>query len=140
MEESNQHAPIDWRDVARKALGSAFVAGLVGGALHVLTRVVEAELAAQSLAPAAHLDEPEPVCEEPDAEDDDETVEAAKLLGVTLSASDSEIRAALRERLRSSRLHPDHGGDGEEAKRLIAAKNHLVARVRSAACVGEIVL
>jgi GNAT superfamily N-acetyltransferase len=40
-------------------------------------------------------------------------------------------RAALRSRLSASRLHPDQGGDGEEAKRLIAAKNLLVERLRA---------
>jgi hypothetical protein len=65
----------------------------------------------------------------PDAED--EAQAAARLLGVSLDASTDEIRRALRVKLASSGLHPDHGGDGVEAARLIAAKNLLVARVRS---------
>jgi hypothetical protein len=53
-------------------------------------------------------------------------------LGVGTDASPDEVRAALRARLSASPLHPDHGGDGEQAKRLIAAKNHLIERARAA--------
>ena len=53
------------------------------------------------------------------------------LLGVAVDASADEVRAALRARLSASRLHPVHGGDGEEAKRLIAAKNLLIERARA---------
>jgi hypothetical protein len=61
---------------------------------------------------------------------DPEAAQAAALLGVAVDASEDEIRAALRGILSASRLHPDHGGDGEEAKRLIAAKNQLIERAR----------
>jgi hypothetical protein len=64
-------------------------------------------------------------------ETQNEARRAAALLGVSLDASADEIRRALRVKLGSSRLHPDHGGDGVEAARLIAAKNLLIDRVRS---------
>jgi hypothetical protein len=135
---------VDWREVARSALGSAFLAGLLGGALHVLGRVIEAEARAAvehmrdaggavdgGAETAADADADEaPQEEEHEGDDLDEAAEAAQLLGVGLDASESEIRAALRARLTDSRMHPDHGGDGEEAKRLIAARNLLVERAR----------
>jgi uncharacterized protein YbjQ (UPF0145 family) len=133
---------VDWREVARSALGSAFLAGLIGGALHVLGRVIEAEArtAVERMRDAAGAVEGDaetaadageaPHEEEHEGDDLDEAAEAARLLGVGLDASESEIRAALRARLTDSRMHPDHGGDGEEAKRLIAARNLLVERAR----------
>jgi hypothetical protein len=62
---------------------------------------------------------------------DEKAASAASLLGVDAAATEDEIRAALRARLSSSKLHPDQGGDGEEAKRLIAAKNLLIERARA---------
>ena len=61
---------------------------------------------------------------------DTEAQAAAQLLGVGLDASPDEIRAALRAKLANSRIHPDQGGDGEEARRLMAAKNLLISRAR----------
>lgn len=55
---------------------------------------------------------------------------AAALLGVSLDAAPDAIRAALRSKMARSRLHPDHGGDGTEARTLIAAKNLLIERAR----------
>jgi curved DNA-binding protein CbpA len=54
-----------------------------------------------------------------------------QVLGVSLDASADEIRAALRDRLATSQLHPDQGGDGKEATRLIAAKNLLIERLKA---------
>jgi hypothetical protein len=134
-------AQVDWREVARSALGSAFLAGILGGALHVLGRVIEAEARAaverMRGADGAAVEDAEDETAEDAAPDEphanadlDEAAEAARLLGVGLDASESEIRAALRARLADSRIHPDQGGDGEEAKRLIAARNLLVERAR----------
>jgi hypothetical protein len=135
-------ATIDWRDVTRSALGSAFLAGLIGGALHMLGKVIEAKVNAEverlrnqtTIEPEAAGDLREDPAmpaldgDEPDAD----AVRAAEVLGVPLDASEDAIRAALRSRLASSRLHPDQGGDAEEAKRLIAARNYLVERARAA--------
>jgi hypothetical protein len=63
--------------------------------------------------------------------DADSAVEAATLLGVSLDASEDQVRAALRERLVDHRLHPDQGGDPEQAKRFIAAQNLLIERARA---------
>jgi hypothetical protein len=109
---TTQGDPINWADL----LGRAFLAG----ALHLLGHAIREEMKASQEAPADNV---------PDA-DVDEVQEAATLLGVSVDAGEDEIRAALRARLASSRLHPDQGGDGEEAKRLIAAKNLLVERQR----------
>lgn len=70
-----------------------------------------------------------------DAEDDElvtptEELEAAARLGVDVDASADVVRAALRERLAASRIHPDQGGDHDVAAQLIAAKNLLCARAR----------
>lgn len=143
----HERAPIDWGEVARTALGSAFLAGLVGGALHVLGKVIEAEVSAtadeiRGAAPDIDRDDGFDVDEDGEVPADDPAEEkaeftdspvdeAAALLGVAPDADPDEIRAALRARLASSKLHPDHGGDGEEAKRLIAAKNLLIERARA---------
>lgn len=124
MEEVKNPPTIDWRDVARTALGSAFIAGIAAGALYVVGKVLE-----DVQLPAPEVIEPAP--REEYAEDSsDEIAAAAALLGVSPEASEDAIRAALRERLSASRLHPDHGGDGEEASRLIAARNRLVELAR----------
>jgi hypothetical protein len=71
-----------------------------------------------------------------DEDEDEEPVadaqerEAAARLGVDVDASPDVVRATLRERLAVSRIHPDHGGDHDEAAQLIAAKNLLCARAR----------
>jgi len=46
-----------------------------------------------------------------------------------VDASADEIRAALRAYLAESRSHPDQGGDGDEARRFIDAKNLLIQRI-----------
>jgi hypothetical protein len=61
---------------------------------------------------------------------DDEALAAATLLEVNLDASADEIRRALRRKLSVERLHPDHGGNGDRAARLIAAKNLLIERLK----------
>lgn len=124
MEEVKNAPSIDWGEVARTALGSAFIAGIAAGALYVVGKVLE-----DVQLPAPEIVEPTP--NEEEAENpSDEIAAAAALLGVSAEASEDAIRAALRERLSASRLHPDHGGDGEEASRLIAARNCLVEHAR----------
>src|SRR5439155_16550453 len=126
------------------ACGSPLLAALVGSAAVVIGKLVERELNAEptpSPDPAVEPDiidvvfevlpEVEPITgptiadDEPRAESrpaapvDPQLAAAAALLGVTIDASADEIRAALRAALSSSRLHPDHGGDGAMGKRLI---------------------
>lgn len=60
---------------------------------------------------------------------DEAAQKAAQLLGIRIDVSADDIRAALRAALRDTRLHPDHGGDGDAAKELIAAKNLLIERL-----------
>lgn len=67
------------------------------------------------------------------AHSDDDVLAAAILLEVNIDASADEIRRALRRKLSILRLHPDHGGNGVEAARLIAAKNLLIERIKDAA-------
>ena len=123
---------IDWNEVARKALGSAVLAAFVGGAMQVLGDVIRAELKA---APKrTHGGGAAPVEEAVESEQPvacrDEFEKAGEVLGVDPEAGQSEIRAALRARLAESRVHPDQGGDPEEAKRLIAAQNLLLDYAR----------
>lgn len=122
-------AAIDWREVARAALGSAFVAGLVGGALHVLSSMIAAE------SERACDESPEET--ESASPADDGAEQSAALLGIGLDADEAEIRAALRARLTASRAHPDHGGDGGDAAQLIAARDRLVDRARRLRCATE---
>jgi len=143
----------DWTALATAALGSTDLAALVGEAFRSIGRSIEKDIArieAQARAvddatetrPVSETDDAGERHEPPQAEETREepsptvfvdvaAVEAATILGVDVDATADEIRAALRSRLSSSRLHPDQGGDGEEAKRLIAAKNLLVARART---------
>jgi len=132
--ESNTDArdEIDWNEIARKALGSAVFAAFVGGAMQVLSDVIQAELKSASMPNRnAEIPHDESTATEMTADRSGEIVEAGELLGVDPQAGEAEIRAALRAHLAESRVHPDHGGDVEEAKRLIAAQNLLLEHARS---------
>ena len=117
---------IDWHEVARKALGSAMVAALVGGAMQALSDIVRAEMRG-----AHRRRRPIVPVESNGSPPHDEIDEAAQLLGVSRDASEDQVRAALRAHLVDERLHPDQGGDGAKAARLIAAKNLLVEEIRA---------
>jgi hypothetical protein len=129
---ANGERAIDWAAIARKAIRGLMWAGAVAGGVYVLAQAVE-EAVSEELkdvtepTPAAGAPSPDPAAEDDGPADADR--EAAELLGVPLDASADEIRAALRAKLVRSRLHPDQGGDGDEAKRLIAAKNLLIERL-----------
>jgi hypothetical protein len=108
--------PTSWKE----ALMAAVVAGVVVGTAVLLSS-----------------GQPIPSAAPPDDEDDDGELvtdavelEAAARLGVDVDAADDVVRAALRQRLAESRIHPDHGGDHDAAAELIAAKNLLCARAR----------
>ena len=122
-----------WRVRSGSSWYNAFMDSGIEG--HV-GKMIEAEIrAAAHRSDAAPPENGDASSErEDDAVEDivDEAVAAAALLGLDLDASEDEIRAALRAHLTLSRLHPDQGGDAEEAKRLIAAKNYLVERARAA--------
>jgi hypothetical protein len=150
---------VDWTKAAQAAFGSALFAGLIGGAVYVISKVMEADTHATTdqapndgaytpfiYATSDDVDDDDLAEDAPgDEHEDDEAhaevapitvidekmAQAAAALGIAASASEDEVRAALRARLSSSRLHPDHGGDGEQAKRLIAAKNLLIERARA---------
>lgn len=77
----------------------------------------------------AHAELP-PDVEETDDETTANELDAAKQLGISVDASADEVRAALRERIAASRIHPDQGGTHAAAARLIAAKNLLCDRAR----------
>src|SRR5262249_11815316 len=111
-------AEINWTDL----LGKAFLAG----ALNLLAHVIRERIAEESAEPERAS------TEEVSSLIDWEWFDAATLLGVKMAASEDEIRAALRSKLASSRLHPDQGGDEEAAKQLIAAKNLLIEKNRKA--------
>ena len=141
---------VDWTTYAQAALDSDAMGAMVGAAVRVLGQVMERAPEAPTRKPKrprkretrseAPPIEPSPVPPLVDAQEapppaqpipDRSVVEAAALLGVSIDATEDQLRAALRSRLSGSGIHPDHGGDGEAAKRLIAAKNFLVERARA---------
>jgi hypothetical protein len=124
---------IDWREIAKAAISSAFVVGIVGGALHALGKMleIEAENTVEPSVGQVRDADTEPSNRIEQDGNDKDVIAAATVLGVAPSASETEIRTALRARLASSGLHPDHGGDGIEAAKLIAAKNLLIERLRN---------
>jgi hypothetical protein len=128
---SSSDNQIDMRRAVRSTLGSVLFAGLVTGGIYLIARIAD-EL-------DGGLGEPDNEAAPPVADAEaaamgevvsGENHEAAVQLGVPLDATADQIRAALRSKLAGSRIHPDHGGDGDEAKRLIAAKNYLIDRLR----------
>lgn len=135
----------DWTALARTALGSPELAAMVGEAFRMIGATIERDIVrgAEAEAASSPVVPPNPsdaTPHEPPHSDnesvappiDERTENAAARLGIAPNATEDEIRAALRVRLSSSRLHPDHGGDGDEAKELIAAKNLLIERARAA--------
>jgi hypothetical protein len=148
----------DWSQIAADTIQDPRIAAVVAKGLQSLGRYIDGEIkraedaaAAPPPMPVQSADEaddvddadargpdeqPPPIADSP-ADDpppviDERAAAAAALLGVAIDATEDEIRSALRSRLASSRLHPDHGGDGEQAKNLIAAKNLLIERARAA--------
>lgn len=61
-----------------------------------------------------------------------EVLEAASLLGVSPDAPVKEIRRAFRAKMVNEQLHPDHGGDPEVARRVVAARDLLIKRAQPA--------
>ena len=119
---------IDWHKLARDAFGQGFAGTFIGGSLTALAKALDERPRVHAAPVVDHsVDD-----DDDDADDDTDAklTEAASILGVATNASEDEIRAALRARLASSRLHPDHGGDGVEASRLISAKNLLIERAK----------
>ena len=152
---------VDWFNLTKSAIGPE-MANLVHAALKGIGEKIDEVVIAEAheaarhaatpseaptdAAPSAHAPESSEVASTEDTQEhhdsgpavepppvvDVEALKAAEALGVKVDATQDEIRAALRRGLGSSGLHPDHGGDGEEAKRLIAAKNLLIERARAA--------
>ncbi len=115
--EASTIEPLDWR----LFLDTFFAVGL-----HILrARLAQHMRRAPESARASA-----PICDDvPHA--DREAIEAANLLGVNVYASADEVRAAFRATVkRDLDLHPDRGGDPENARRLIDAKNLLIERAR----------
>jgi hypothetical protein len=56
-------------------------------------------------------------------------VAAAWRLGVEVTATADEVRAAMRKKMVTANAHPDQGGDPAVAKEIIAAKNLLIERI-----------
>jgi hypothetical protein len=111
--EDTPHATPAWRD--------ALLAGLVAAVV-----VGSAVLLAHGELPAEVDETDESTADEATGDE----LDAAKHLGISVDASADEVRAALRERIAASRIHPDQGGAHEAAARLIAAKNLLCDRAR----------
>ncbi len=109
---------IDWTAVAGIVLKSKPLGKLVGDAVVLLGGAVMAS------RPTATEEDTAPKI-------DPAVRAAATLLDVEADATEAQIRAALRARLAASRLHPDHGGGGEEARQLIAARDLLLQHARA---------
>ncbi len=142
---------VDWKTIATAALDSQPLGEAFGESVLVIANVLVAEgrkpkrdrpRPPKQARPAVDevRSEPPPPIEPPKvaaAETptppaiDPAVAAAAALLDVTVAATEKQIRSALRRRLSESRAHPDHGGDGDHAQRLIAARDLFLNRVRS---------
>ena len=123
MTRHHNHEQSQSQDPA--ALWRSALATFVGASVDALTAWLHREY-----AESVHQE----LANEPAVIADSETHEdAAALLGIDLSATVDEIRAAFRERvkceMRSGTFH-DQGGEAtdDQARRLIAAKNLLIER------------
>ena len=129
--------PLDWDSIGRAALGSAILAGVASIAFGFVSQYWANRAPSPAPTPPLRNVDPqlnEALSDEVEAtEIDPQVAEAAALLGVDLDTSAAKIRAALRARIVRDRLHPDHGGDGEEARRLIAARDLLLAQLERTA-------
>lgn len=123
--------PPDVKKMAQDVLTSAGMFGLVVGGIYFFGKAVDAYNAQFEHAAATPAPTPSPSVEPPPLlETLDLDVALARItLGVGPTATADEIRRALRRKLTERRLHPDQGGDGSEAKRLIDAKNLLIQRL-----------
>jgi hypothetical protein len=139
---TEERRSIDWDRVAKAAIGSAVLAGLISGT---------AQIVGQWLADRAR---PQQKAQRPNTStrDDDQTEEdflsiddalsaaargsvvpadvanAAALLNVDpLRATQAEVRRAMRARIANDGAHPDHGGDAQQTRTLIEARDRLLA-------------
>lgn len=78
--------------------------------------------------PSTRRRAPPPPAAPPPPREDPEDVEARRVLGVSLGASDAEIQSAFRARI--AKAHPDRGGKHADAARLVAARDRLLGRRR----------
>lgn len=122
---TNSKGTIDFSNVEWKGVTAALLSDLATALLAGVTEWAKAQQAQRSALDAAR--EAAPVMDDSDTA----ALDAATLLGVPLDAAPDQIRAALRAKLATSRVHPDQGGDVEAAKRLISAKNLLIDRARA---------
>ena len=123
--------PQEWANAISDAFRSSTLEGVLCAGAALFATCLDAEQTARAARTQIPPPRPaNPYSQEAD-EDDDETeaLAAALLLGVRLDSNADEIRAALRRRMSEARVHPDHGGDAEAARRLIDAKNLLVERI-----------
>lgn len=97
--------------MARGSVRLALTFGALAAVAWVLTPMLRARPPAQP-APA----------------DDRADAEARAVLGVSPTATESEIRGAYRTKM--TRAHPDRGGSNAEAARLTAARDRLLKRRR----------
>ena len=130
---TKQQQPFDVKKMAQDALASAGVFGLVVGGIYFFGKAIEAynaQFERARTAPATPTPsvpvEPEHVVETLDLD----AAIARLTLEAAPTATADEIRRALRRKLTERRLHPDQGGDGIDAKRLIDAKNLLIERLK----------
>ena len=145
---------VDWKAIATAALDSPGLGELFGESVILIANVFAAEgrkprrprpspaKKARRVIKDSPTEPPTPKAEAqaPDVETpevptpqpvDAAVLTAAAMLDVTVDATEQQIRSALRARLSESRAHPDHGGDGDHAKRLIGARELLLKHVRS---------
>jgi hypothetical protein len=99
--------------IARGAIWPALALGSMAGLIWLLWPGLSAPRTAQAPAGAP-----------PDSADD---AQARAILGVGAAATESDIRAAYRAKMR--RAHPDQGGAHHEAARLTAARDRLLKKL-----------
>lgn len=116
---------LNWKQLARDMISSALFGTLLTQTFRALIAAVDEERERATI-------DADIAAEGSDDEDDEQiAARSATLLGISVDASEKEIRAALRTRLSASRLHPDHGGDADLTTRLIAARDVLIVRTRA---------
>lgn len=89
----------------------------------------DAKASASDTAPAAE-ERKTNVARRPPPTTEPKFVNAARRLGVDVTATDDDVRAGMRRTMAREGAHPDQGGDPAIAQEITAAKNLLIERIK----------